>query len=123
MKVIAVFTAIVLLTGIMMMSIPDDAFAGKGDKRVNITVFDPDGSHSANASCLLVVKNAITGDPVFSNTFNVGNGGNKGVNISANIISGITVTATAACNNSNFDAGEHTVTLIKHTTKLHVQLA
>ena len=115
MQLMATFVILVLLTGVMMMSIPGDAFAGKGEKRINLTVFDPDGSHSAGASCLLVVKNH-TGDHTFGNTLTVGNGGNAGV-----FVPGTSTYAIAMCSNSG-DTGTATVTLTKHTTKLHVHL-
>ena len=115
MRLIAVFVIFVLVTGVMMMSIPDDAFAGKGDKRINLTVFGPDGKHSANASCLLMAMND-TGDNTFGNTLTVGNGGNAGV-----FVPGTSTSAIAMCNNFG-DTGTTIVELIKHTTKLHVHL-
>ena len=98
------------------MSITYDASAGKGDKRINITVFDVDGTRSANASCTLSLFE--NGTIVAGNTFTVGNGGNAGV-----FVPGTITTAMTTCNNSSGDTGTETVTLTKHTTKLHVQLA
>ena len=100
-----------------MMSITYDASAGKGDKRINITVFDPDGKHSANATCGIILRD-VSGDIINGGGANVmGNGGNMGLFVPEN-----TNTVKATCSNSVPETGTAIVTLIKHTTKLHVHL-
>jgi len=75
MRLIALFVIFVLLTGVMMMSIPDDAFAGKGDKRVNISVKDGSGKNFPGISCVVldpILKTPISLEKTTKNGGRVG---------------------------------------------------
>ena len=75
MRLIAVFVIIVLVTGVMLMSIPDNAFAGKDEKRVNITVRNNIGT-LPGIECLLFESD---GTPISNADGITNNGGKVGI--------------------------------------------
>lgn len=76
-SILVLLTGVFLLSGLMLMSIPDDAFAGKGEKRINITVKDFNGKNYSGISCQLFELDSTTpiGDAKVTN-----NGGKAGIN-------------------------------------------
>ena len=74
-RLTVLFVIFVLLTGVMLMSIPDNAFAGKDEKRVNISVKDGTGKNLPNISCIVFESDGIT----FLNQKTTNNGGKAGI--------------------------------------------
>jgi len=76
MRLIAAFVILVLLTGVMMMSISYDAFAGQGEKLLNITVKDNNGKAVYGVECKVFQQGYDTqlGITKFTN-----NGGKAGI--------------------------------------------
>ena len=72
MRLTALFVIFVLLTGVMMMSISYDAFAGKGEKRVNITVKDITGMAFFETPCVVLNPSDLETISIFKETNKAG---------------------------------------------------